>query len=265
MKGSKKLIGAVIAVVAVIIAIMVATGSLAKGFHKTFDSPKKYFAYVEKQMLLSKKDNVLRNVYENLSETITKEDVAMEEQITLTIGDEGQAYLRLLQDMGADLSWLNTAGIKYYANVKDNDVEFSTTLYLNDKEILNPTFILDSQKKAVYAKIPELTKDVAKYDLDQFSEKFDEIFTKLEKFRKAYPDNKEVDKLFSKYVKLVLSCVENVEKEKADFECDEVTQKCTQLKVTIKDKDVQNIVKTVCKEASKDKELKSLFEELCKS
>lgn len=265
MKSSKKLIGAVIAVVAVIGVILIASGSLAKGMHKTFDSPKKYFAYVEKQTLLSKKDNVLRNVYENLSETVTKEDVALEEQITLTIGDEGQSYLRLLKDMGADLSWLNSAGIKYYVNTKDNDVEFTTTLYLNEKEILNPTFILDSQKKAVYAKIPELTKDVAKYDLEQFSEQFDEIFAKLEKFRKAYPDSKEVDKLFSKYVKLVLSCVENVEKEKADFECDEVTQKCTRLKATLKDKDIQNIIKTVCKEASKDKDLKKLFEDLCKS
>lgn len=265
MKAGKKLIGAIIAIVAVVGVILIASGSLAKGMHKTFDSPKKYFAYVEKQTLLSKKDNVLRNVYENLNETVTKEDTALEEQITLTIGDEGQSYLRLLKDLGADLSWLNSAGIKYYVNTKDNDVEFTTTLYLNEKEILNPSFILDSQKKAVYAKIPELTKDIAKYDLEEFSEQFDEIFTKLEKFRKAYPDTKEIDKLFSKYVKLVLGCVENVEKEKEDFECDEVTQKCTKLKVTLKDKDLQNIVKTVCKEASKDKDLKKLFEELCKS
>ena len=44
MKAGKKLIGAIIADVAVVGVILIASGSLAKGMHKTFDSPKKYFA-----------------------------------------------------------------------------------------------------------------------------------------------------------------------------------------------------------------------------
>ena len=265
MKSNKKLIGVIIAILAVVGVILIFSGSLATGIHKTFDSPKNYFSYVEKQALLGKKDNMLRNIYNNLDDSVAREDMAIKENVTLTIGEAGQSYIKMLQMAGVDLTWLNSAGIEYFANTKNNDVELSTTLFMNGKEIFSPTFILDSQKEVVYAKLPELTKDVLKYDLESYSEQFEEIFAKAEKMRKAYPDSKAVDKLFSKYVKLVLGCVENVEKEKVDFECDEVTQKCTKLKVTLKDKDIQNIIKTVCKNASKDKDLKKIFVESCKA
>ena len=94
-----------IAAVAVIGVIFIASGALSKGLHKTFDSPKNYFSYVTKQEILGKKDNSIRSVYENLSSNVTKEDQAMEEQVTVTIGDAGQSYLKMFKEMGVDLSW----------------------------------------------------------------------------------------------------------------------------------------------------------------
>ena len=254
-----------IAVVAVLGLCWIVSGKFSKSMHKTFDSPKKYMTYVEKQAILGKKDNTLRNIYNNLSDRITTEDQALEEKVTLTIGEAGQSYLRLLKSSGVDLTWLNSAGFQYYVNVKDDDVELTTTLLLNEKEIVEPTFLLDSKKKAVYVKIPELTKDCIKYDLEEYAEQFDELISKADKMRIAYPDIKMIDKLADKYVKLVLDGVENVEKDKAELECGDVSQKCTVLRATIKEKDLKSIIKTVCKEATKDADLKQIYMDMCKA
>ncbi|MBQ3906790.1 MAG: hypothetical protein II743_08455, partial [Lachnospiraceae bacterium] len=165
----KKLIIVAAALVALILVVSIINGKFAKGIHKTFDSPKKYMAYVEKQAILGKKDNTVRSIYNHLSNRLTDEDQALEEKVTLTIGEAGASYLRLAKAAGVDLTWLQSAGFKYYVNTKDNDVEMKTTLYLNEKEIANPTVILDSNKKVVYAKIPELSKDVVKYDLEEYA------------------------------------------------------------------------------------------------
>lgn len=254
-----------IAVVAVLGLCWIVSGKFSRSMHKTFDSPKKYMAYVEKQAILGKKDNTMRSIYNNLSNQVTTENQAVEEQVTLTIGEAGQSYLRLLKSTGVDLTWLNSAGMKYSVNVKDHDVEMTTALILNEKEIIEPTFILDSKKKAVYAKIPELTKDCIKYDLEKYAEQFDELLAKADKMRIAYPDIKMMDKLADKYVKLVLDGVENVEKDKAELECGDVSQKCTVLRATIKEKDIKSIIKTVCKEATKDEDLKKLYTDMCKA
>ncbi|MBQ1850578.1 MAG: hypothetical protein II139_09450 [Lachnospiraceae bacterium] len=261
----KKLIIVAAALVALILVVSIINGKFAKGVHKTFDSPKKYMAYVEKQAILGKKDNTIRSIYNHLSNRLTDEDQALEEKVTLTIGEAGASYLRLAKAAGVDLTWLQSAGFKYYVNTKDNDVEMKTTLYLNEKEIANPTVILDSNKKVVYAKIPELSKDVVKYDLEEYAEQFDEIIKKAEKVRLAYPDIKKLDKLADKYIKLALDGLENVEKDKGEFEAGDISQKCTIIRATIKEKDVKKIVSSVAKEAAKDQDLKALFLDLAKA
>ena len=243
--AGKLSVGVIIAMaaVAVVALIFIAGGGFSKTVHKTFDSPKKYFSYVEKQAILGKKDSSVLSRVNDASEFYTNTDRYLKEEITLTVGEKGGSYLRLLKETGVDLSWLTSAGIAYTVNSKDNNLEVKSTITLNEKEIISPEVILDSQKKAIYAKIPELAKDYAKYDLEEYGEKFDEFLEMAEKMKAAYPDSKDMKKLLTKYVKLVLDNVENVERTRgAVLECDEVSQKCTLLTVTLKEEDFLKIL-----------------------
>lgn len=260
--AGKLSVGVIIAMaaVAVVALIFIAGGGFSKTVHKTFDSPKKYFSYVEKQAILGKKDSSVLSRVNDASEFYTNTDRYLKEEITLTVGEKGESYLRLLKETGVDLSWLTSAGIAYTVNSKDNNLEVKSTITLNEKEIISPEVILDSQKKAIYAKIPELAKDYAKYDLEEYGEKFDEFLEMAEKMKAAYPDSKDMKKLLTKYVKLVLDNVENVERTRgAVLECDEVSQKCTLLTVTLKEEDCLKILKAVCSEAVKDENLKKIY------
>ena len=206
-------------------------------------------------------------MFDNFSDQITDDNKAVEEQITLTVGEKGETYLRLLKETGVDLTWLKEAKVKCSFNTKDNDVEMSANIALNGKSIISPEFIFDSKKTTAYVKVPELTKDTAKYTLeDEYAEKIKEALDKAAELRKAYPSSKDVDKLLNRYVKLILAEVKDVERQRGvSLDCDEVSQKCTVVKATFKEKDIKSIVKKVCDEASKDKDLKNIMQDFFKA
>ena len=262
--GSISLI--VILIVAAIVVIggiaFVATGAASKFVHSTFDSPKKYFSYVVKEDLMGKGSSSIASVAEKYSKNVLNTDMAMEEEITITIGERGDKYLSMLKSEGLNLSWFEKAGLKYSINSKDDVMEINTSLSLNEKTIISPNLIFDTKKNDLYFQIPEASKNYGKVNLDDYSEMFEEVMARYEKMMEAYPDSKELKKLASKYLDIVLDQLDNIEKEKgASLTVKGVTQKCTLLKVKIKPAQIEKIVKAVCKELAKDKDVEKLLKE----
>ena len=253
-----------IVVAAVAALIYMLGGGFSKTVHSMFDSPKNYFAYVEKKTLLGKKENPLRSAINNTRSIATSSDQALKEQITLTIGEHGENYLSMLRGFGIDLTWLKNASVEYVVNSKDMDLSLDTELTLNDKKILSSDLVFDSDKKAVYVKIPELSKNVAKYSLENYEDEIEDVLERVKDMQKAYPSSQDMDKLFSKYLKLALKGVENVERDRgALLECNGVTQRCTLLRATLKQDDIKRIITSLCAEAAEDKDLKELVESYC--
>ena len=253
----------IVAIVAIGGVIFVVSGAASRFVHSTFDSPKKYFSYVVKEELVGDRIEAVSKVVEQRNFITEFRDQALEEKITLTIGERGEKYLRMLRESeDMDLAWVNSATLKYTLNSKDNAMEFKSSLLINDKEIVQPNVYVDVNKKTVYAQVPELTKDTAKVNLEQYFEDKDteEILERLELLSSMYPSAKDTQALLDKYLTIALNEIENVEKEKnVVLDCDEVSQKCTRLTATLKEKDLKRIYKAICKELAKDKDFEKIF------
>jgi len=262
--GSISLI--IILVIAAIVVVgggaFVISGAASKFVHSTFDSPQKYLSYVVKDDLMGKGSSSAASVVDKIGDTVLSSDTAMEEEITITIGERGDKYLGLLKAQGLNLSWLENAGVKYSVNAKDDLAEIKLKLTVNGKDIASPSVIFDSKKYDLYFQIPEVSKETAKISLEEYADRFAEAFEKIEQMRDAFPDTKQVKKLMSKYLDIVLKQLDTVEKEKnATLNVKGVSQNCTKLRVTIKEKQIKNVIKAVCEEVAKDKELKKIFVE----
>lgn len=253
----------IVAIVAIGGVVFVVSGAASRFVHSTFDSPKKYFSYVVKEELVGDKIETVSKLVEQRHFITEFKDQALDEKITLTIGERGEKYLRMLRESeGVDLSWISTATLKYNLNSKDKATEMKSSLLINDKEILNPNVYIDYNKKVAYAQVPELTKSAAKVDFGEYleNESLERLFERYELLSSAYPGTKEMNALLDKYLTLVLNEIDNVEKEKnVSFDCDEVSQKCTRLTATLKEKDLKKIQRALFKELAKDKDLEKIL------
>ena len=259
-------IGLLIAIVAAVVVlggiIFFASGAGTRFIHKTFDSPEKYLKYVEKEQFLGKNETSVTSIIKKAMETLDFSDKYVEEQVTVSVGEAGEKYLRMTKGSSADFSWLSNASFKYSLNNKDDVAQFKSSLFLNEKKIISPEIILDQKDLALYATVPELFKDSIKINLKELDEEVEGIFEKFGKLKEVYPDSDEVNKLISKYILLILDNVENVEREKnVELQSDEVSQKCTMLKVTLKESDMKKIAKVVLTQLSKDKEIEKMIKD----
>lgn len=254
----------IIAAVVLGIVFWVASGSFTNYTKSHFSKPVDYLKYVEKKELLGENYSSFTKAYKNVFNQLDYSSNALEEEFTFTIGERGEKYIKMLKQLGADLSWMQNFGIAVTINSKDGDLQLKSLFSLNDQKVVSPEIILDVHNKMAYLGAAELSKEYLKFDLsDRLSdEDFNEAMARFEKFKEAYPDSKEVNKLFDKYLDLIFAEVENVEKSKnAELEGDDVAQKCTELTVTLKEEDLKKIIKTVCKELSQDQDMKKIVKD----
>lgn len=261
-KGSVFVIVA-IALIAILIACGFCTGIIQRFYMANFSKPVDYLTYVEKNEFTGKD---FRQRYKNVKNVFKQYDLTqnmIEQDLEFRIGERGTKLLGLSKMVGVDLSWLQSFGLRYAINTKDDKSEIKAALSVNGQTFLSPSMMLDLTKKFGYFLIPELSEDVICIDMS--SEFKDENFMELlsaksEKMKNAYPDEKTLEKLLKKYIDLVSAQLETVEKEKkVDLECSGVSQKCTALKVSLKEEDLKKICKVLCKELSEDEEFKKIY------
>ena len=87
-------------------------------------------------------------------ETLDFSDKYVEEQVTVSVGEAGEKYLRMTKGSDADFSWLSSASFKYSLNNKDDVAQFKSSLFLNEKKIVSPEIILDQKDLTLYATVP---------------------------------------------------------------------------------------------------------------
>ena len=254
----------IIAVVVLGIVFWVASGSFTNFTKSNFSKPESYLKYVEKKELLGENYSSVNKAYQNIFNQLDYSSNAIEEEFSFIVGERGERYIKMAKQLGADLSWLQSFGVEILLNSKDDDLQVKSSFSLNDQKVVSPEIILDMHNKLAYLGAAELSKEYLKFDLSEkiSDEDFNEAKARFEKFKKAYPDSKEVNKLIEKYLDLVFAEVKNVEKsKKAELESDDVSQKCTELTVTLSEKDLKSIIKAVCNELSKDQNAKKILKD----
>lgn len=262
--GSSLFVILIMAILVLGAVFWVASGSFTNFTKSNFSKPESYLRYVEKKDLLGRNFDSLSKAYQNASGQVDYTRNALEEEFSFTVGERGEKYIKMAAQFGIDLSWLQNFGVSVLINSKDDDLQIKSSLSVNDQKAISPEIIMDMHNKKAYLGAEELTKEYLEFDLSERlkDEDFKDAKARFEKWKSVVSDSKKLNKLMEKYLDLALGDLESVEKKKnVELTSASITQKCTELTVTLEESELKKIIKTVCQELSQDQDIKQMMKD----
>lgn len=257
------------AVLAVVILCILNVTRLGNFFRRSFSSPEEYYRHVEEATV-----SELTGAWSRYYELLVKDAKALEDrstgvEFTVELGDGGRELLGLLGTAGAgvDFTWLNQLSVGMGYSLKDSVMGYALSLGLNQDDLLSANMVLDMGEGGLYLQIPELTPDYIGFDMAEligtdWLESL-KLYREMEEGRRqmldALPDAGEVEKLQRKYLRLMLNSISEVEKSRQTLKAGGVSQKCTELEVTIDGRTLAGMLEAILEEMQDDKDLKKLI------
>lgn len=269
LSGKNKVWLIVCAVVLLVLIPCIANATRINNFfHKTFSSPEKYFQFVAKKEL-NKVTDLMGGYYSDIISRMQFYDKSYSGKFTLEPGDSIQKLVKLangfldLDYIGIDLSELKSLKLGANVNIKDNVVGCGLTTAVNKVDLLSINAVMNINQGELYLQIPELTKTYLGIEMGDYIGDIDAILERQEANKeliKSLPKQAEVEKLMSRYLTIVLKNIDNVSiGRKKELKVEGITQKCTELKVTIDGETMQNILEAVLEEALDDRSLEKII------
>ncbi len=264
-------VGVAAAAVVVIAVVLLNFARINNFVHKTFSSPEKYYQYVETKATKEMAENTAACYETMILNSLNFYDKSVEGELKAELDEEGQELLGLLGLAGIDVSWIENVSVRGGSSIKGNTVFAEGGLNLNDTDVLTGKVILDAEKECLYAQIPELNKKYLGINAgeDEDFEEMLEMFPQMQQSNKesidAMPDRRDMEKLINRYASIALSCVDDVSKEKDVLSVDDVSQKCTKLKITIDTETFCDMMEAVLEEMKDDKDIKKIVIEAAKA
>lgn len=263
------IIGAVAAALLLIIIIVANGAAISNSMKRTFSSPEKYYQWVEKKNAKELASSAASIYSSYLLESMKVYDTGASAEVTLELDEAGQDMLSLAGLAGVDLSWFKSGTIYYEGYSKDNIVQNMLGFGLGKEKLLSVDTIIDMEEENLYLAIPELSKSyigVETGDMSGYVASADstDMMAVLKSVCEKLPQEKQVQKLLAKYFEVALGSVEDVDMKKGKtLRAEGITQKCTELEVTIDAGTVEDVLKAVLEEMEEDKEIQKIIEKLC--
>lgn len=287
-KGIFVAIGSVAALAAAGIAVAFNWGFINNLMMKTFYPADKYYQCVEQgnvdaavasaanayNTFLLEPLSSVSDIYQSFVDgSDAGQDGGYTGEITFTLGELAQQMIKeqgLEQNEIVDQLCQNGVTISYETCAADNRIQGLIGLGLGETSVFSLDNIINLDDNMIYLGIPELSKkylgvkledvipDYSYYldgmeDASAYIEMLEDIAAKL-------PDEKQAKQLMAKYGKLILECLDDVEKQSGkSLKAGDISQKCTRLDVIIDGKTFAKMAKAVCKELADDKEFKKIF------
>jgi hypothetical protein len=257
---------ALAAVILVVAAVVLHASALTNLAMKTFASPASYYQYVEAKSLGSTVSTAASLYDVVLRDNLQIDDRGVSLDATLTLEDSGKTLLTAYT--GEDLSWFSSLGLSIDANSKGDLSSSAASLSLGSDQLISCNVITDLDAKALYLQVPELSQDYAEISLEDYledayyyydSDSMDEVFDTLTTLYERSPDKATVEKLLNRYIKTVLDCLDDVEKDTDTLSAQGVSQKYTTLEVTIDADMLQDVMENVLEEMLEDEDLKEII------
>lgn len=256
---------------AVLVLAISCTANAAKlnnFFHKTFSSPEKYFQFAAGKKIDEAAD-LIGEYYGTIISNRNLYDTSYSGELSLSTGEEMQRLIKFVQmfadldDMGIDLSELNSLKVGVNMSIKDTVGSYGLTTAVNKVNLFSANVVMDMDQGEVYLQIPELTKTYLGVDLGDYIGDADELLEAQElnkELVKALPKQAEVEKLVNRYLTIALKNMDKVSiGRKNELKVGGIAQKCTELKVTINSKVMQKVAEAVLEEAQDDKKLEKII------
>jgi hypothetical protein len=254
------------AVILVVAAVVLHASALTNLAMKTFASPASYYQYVEAKALGNTVSTAASLYDVVLRDNLQTDNRSVSLDATLTLEDSGKTLLTAYT--GEDLSWFSSLGLSIDANSKGDLSSSAASLSLGSDQLISCNVITDLDSKALYLQVPELSQDYAEISLEDYledayyyydSDSMDEVFDTLTTLYERCPDKATVEKILNRYVKTVLSCLDDVEKGTDTLSAQGVSQKYTTLEVTIDAEVLQEVLKNVLEEMLEDEDLEEVI------
>ncbi len=265
-KAIPLIVGGVAVLAAVMLCILNAV-TLGNFFRRSFSSPEEYYRHVEEVTV-----SELSGAWSRYYELLVGDPKALEErstgmEFTLELGEGGKELLGLLGTAGVDLTWLNELSVGLGYSLKDSVIGYALSLGLNQDDLLSANMVLDVEEGGMYLQIPELTSDYIGYNMAEFVGRdwleALEMYQDMQEIRRqmpdALPDEKEMEKLQRKYLRLMLDSISDVEKSRKTLKAGGVSQKCTELEVAIDGRTLARMLEAILEEMQEDEDLKELI------
>lgn len=266
-QGKNKILWIMCAVVLVVAIPCVANAArLNNFFHKTFSSPEKYFQFVAKREA-DEISGLIGGYYGDVTSRLDIYDSGYSGEITLEPGEEIQKLVKLadayLEEVGVDLSAMKSLKVGVNASRKDNVMGLGLTTAVNKTNLFSANMVMDMDQGGVYLQIPELTKTYLGVEAEDYTDDWDDLLESQEMGKeliKSLPGSSEIEKLARRYLKIVAENIDNVSiGRKKELKVEGISQKCTELKVTVDGETMQKVMEAVLEETLRDKSLEKIL------
>lgn len=244
--GNKKVIIPIAAAAAVVV---VGVGAFAMTrtnfFQSRFSDPVKYYKSVEKDAVekaAKTLDNMAAKTFDSAKITmdVTLEDAGLA-MMGLT-GSDSDAILQGVNDLEAEINYGDKDGLKGGEAI----------LYSGGEKLISANAVIDSENKEAYIQIPEASPGTLWINSQSYQDASLGMLTSMTDI----PDLSSLSALLTSYADVVLENVDDVERESDTLSVRSAEQKATLLTVTVKDKQLQNMIIDLMEKMTEDEDLK---------
>jgi len=273
-KKKKKKAGLIIGIISLV--LVAALGVFA---FLNFDSIKNLFV-----KMTTSDEGYVQHVYENesgklaesignfissLSTPVKATNQAAEAEMKIELGDQTIALLE--EALNMELDWVKSAAIAYSMNIDGSRYSLDMDLKFNGVKVVSADMVCDMEEQSIYLNVDDITTKPIRISFAEMTDggysafNYEETLEMTNKILSILPDGKVVENLINRYSKVILGCIEEVEKENETLEIGDVSIKCEKYTFTIDEKLVSKVLKAVLKEAKKDDELKDMIKDVLES
>ena len=262
VKKSKKglVLGVIAAVLAVVIALVAFNISALQGlFVKTLQSDEDYFKYVEYKAFSDTADGIT-DAYGRVIEAIDK-DATSNGNIKLNVGDNALTLLKQFVPT-MDLDWVKNINIEFVGAKQDSKQNTKLALKVGDVTIADIDYVMDAASGKMYLAVTNLND---KYlTVDNLGGEMNSYLTALygSDITDKLPDDKELNELLKKYLKIAVDNIDNVSKTDEVAKLDGFEQKLTVLEFKLTQKNAMEIVKAIFTELKADEDVKRYINDI---
>lgn len=244
---------------------------------KTFSSPEEYYQRVEKNNIQRGLDAAESGegvfaIYQEAAQTRAKDTgLFMEEKVQLSFNESALSdeILDLIEDeLGMDVSWLKNVGFYLSMGVEDERLGGSLTAFLNDKDIIDADYLMDSAEGDMFFTVPRLSGQairISREDLGYASGISAEERAAAEELAETLADEELITTLIDRYSEIVIGDLTKVEKGTEELSAGGLKGSYTALEVKIDGKVMLKIAKDVLKKAQNDAEVEKLIRAFLKA
>lgn len=254
--------GAAVILVLLLVVVFLNWEVLNNWIRRTFSSPEDYYHYVEKKSVEAFSADAGELYGRYYLDNLDISDRSVSARVDITLGEGGRELVNLAGLAGVDLSWLESLSYTMVSSMKREALAMELGVVLNGVDIVTGNMVYDLEDKAVYVQVPKINERYLGVAVpDSGYDDVDEIWETYEMLAAVCPDQKELEELLGRYLMTVVTCMDDVSRQKGILSVEDIEQKCTVLTVTADANTFRNAAIEILRLMQTDEDIERIIKE----